>query len=210
MKSKQTIFGPETLVAPNSRTNINQLYNMITLSSEIHGHWGLGNFMLEPVDEATNSYEQNLRFKWVPQRRSSGSINLLTNPNSLLDVLEAEPEMLFNCRTGTRIDDGCMISVTTRDPISYPLPDRDLLRLQCNLIMVMRMAGRAGSDTLESYDSDSEVPSIATADVSRRNSSTDLSTQISSDRVSALAEDFKPFSVQNGAFKRSHMRSYQA
>lgn len=95
MKLKQTIFGPETLVAPNSRTNINQLYNMITLSSEIHGHWGLGNFMLEPVDEATNSYEQNLRFKWVPQRRSSGSINLLTNPNSLLDVLEAEPEMLF-------------------------------------------------------------------------------------------------------------------
>lgn len=40
--------------------------------------------------------------------------------------------MLFNCRTGTKIDDSCIISVTTRDPISYPLPDRDLLRLQFN------------------------------------------------------------------------------
>lgn len=84
--------------------------------------------------------------------------------------------MLFNCRTGTKIDDSCIISVTTRDPISYPLPDRDLLRLQCNLIMVMRMAGRAGHDTLETYDSDSEVPSIATGNVSRGNSSTFSST----------------------------------
>lgn len=71
---------------------------MITLSPEIHGHWGLGNFMLEPVIEAMNSYEQNLRFEWVPQRRSPGSIHLLTNSNGLLDVLEVEPEMLFNCR----------------------------------------------------------------------------------------------------------------
>lgn len=75
MKLKQTIFGPETLVAPNSRTNINQLHNMIMLSPEIHGHWGLGDFMLGPVEEAMNSYEQSLRFKWVPQWRSSGSIN---------------------------------------------------------------------------------------------------------------------------------------
>lgn len=70
---------------------------MITLSPEIHGHWGLGNFMLEPVEEAMNSYEQNLRFKWVPQRRSSGSIHLLSNSNGL-DVMEVEPEMLINCR----------------------------------------------------------------------------------------------------------------
>ena len=64
--------------------------------------------MLEPVEEAMNSYEQNLRFKWVPQRRSSGSINLLTNPKGLLDVMEVEPKMRFNCETGTRIDDYCL------------------------------------------------------------------------------------------------------
>lgn len=70
MKLRQTVFGPETLVVPNSRTNINLLYNMITLSPEIHGHWGLGYFMLEPVDETMNSFELNLRIKSVPHRRA--------------------------------------------------------------------------------------------------------------------------------------------
>lgn len=123
-----------------------------------------------------------------------GQHKLLTNPNGLLDVMEVEPEMLFNCRTRTRIDDGCIISVTTRDPISYPLPDRDLLRLQCNLIMVMRMAGRAGGDTLETYDSDSELPSIATADGSRRDSSPDLSTKVNLDQVIPASEPSRKIS----------------
>ena len=137
--------------------------------------------MLEPVDEPMNPYRQNLRFKWVPPRRSSDNINLLTDPNSLDVVTEEEP--IFN-RTGARLGSGSIISVTTHDPENFPLPDRDLLSLQCLLIMVLRMAGRAGGDILETYDSDSEVlSSIATPVISRRNSSAHLSIQIDSDRV---------------------------
>ena len=99
------------------------------------------------------------------------TINLLTNANSLDDVTEAQPKLPFNSGTGTRIDNGCLISVTTKNPTIYPLPDGDLLRLQCNLIKVMRMAGRAGGDILKTYDSDSEIRSIATADIIQRNSS---------------------------------------
>ncbi len=185
MKLKQTIFGSENLIVPNSRTYINQLFNMITLSPDIHALWGMGNFMLEPIDEPMNSYQQNLRLQWVPKQRSSGNINLLTDPISLHDVTEAPPILPYNLRTGTRIESGSIISVTTHDPENYPLPDRDLLRLQCNLIMVLRMACRAGGDILETYDSDSEseVPSIATAVISRRNSSAHSSTQVHSDRV---------------------------
>lgn len=170
MKLKQTIFGSEPFMGPNSRTYINQLYNMVTLSPDIHTLWGMGMFMLEPVDEPMNSCQQNLRLQWVPPRRSSGNINLLTNPNSLNDVTEEDLILPCNLRTGTRLESGSIISVTTHDPENYPLPDRDLLRLQCNLIMVLRMAGRAGGDILETYDSDSEVSSISTAIISRRNS----------------------------------------
>lgn len=183
MKLKQTIFGSENLIVPNSRTYINQLFNMITLSPDIHALWVMGKFMLEPIDEPMNPYQQNLRLQWVPKQRSSGNINLLTNPISLHDVTEAQPILPYNLRTGTRIESGRIISVTTQDPEKYPLPDRDLLRLQCNLIMVLRMAGRAGGDTLETYDSGLELPSIATAGSSRRNSSAHSSTQVHSDRV---------------------------
>lgn len=183
MKLKQTIFGSENLIVPNSRTYINQLFNMITLFPDIHALWGMGKFMLEPVDEPVSSYQQNLRLQWMPPRRSSGKISLLTNPNSLHDVTEAQSILPYNLRTGTRIGNGSIISVTTHDPENYPLPDRDLLRLRCNLIMVLRMAGRAGGDILETYDSYSEVPSIATAVISRRNSSAHSSTQVHSNRV---------------------------
>ncbi|MCJ1347323.1 hypothetical protein MMC31_005546 [Peltigera leucophlebia] len=197
MKLKQTIFGSGPFT-PNSRTYINQHFNMITLSPELHALWGIGKFMLEPVDEPVNSYQQNLRLQWVPPRRSSGNINLLTNPNSLDDVTVGQRTLPYNLRTGTRLESGSIISITTHDPENYPLPDRDLLRLQCNLIMVLRMAGRTGGDILEGYDSDSEVSSIATAIPSRRNSSAHSSTQIHSDRVTP-----KPFrKISNSLFPK--------
>ena len=151
MKLKQKIFGSATFQGPNSRTYINQPFNMITLAPHIHVMWGRGEFMLEPVDEPMNPYRQNLRFKCVLPRRSSEKINLLTDPNSLDVVTEEEP--IFN-RTGARLGSGSIISFTTHDPENFPLPDRNLLSLQCLLIMVLRMAGRAGGDILETYDSD--------------------------------------------------------
>ena len=187
MKLKQTIFGSETLINPNSRTCINQLCNMITLSPEIHTLWGMGRFILEPVDEPMNPYKQNLRLQWVPPRRSSGNIPLLTDPKSL-DETEAKLTLPRNHITGTKVDSGSIISVTTEDPLQYPLPDRDLLRLQCNLIRVMRMAGRAGGDLLETYDSDSEVPSIAATDICQRQSSAHSSTLVVSDRATPATE----------------------
>ena len=78
---------------------------------------------------------------------------------------------------------GASFQSQLHDSENYPLPDRDLLRLQCNLIMVLRMAGRAGGDILETYDSDSEVSSMDTAIISQMNSSAHSSTQIHSDRV---------------------------
>lgn len=61
--------------------------------------------------------------------------------------------------------------------------------------MVMRMAGRAGGDTLGTYDSDSEVSSIAIEGLSRRNSSAHSSTQVDSDRVTLASEPSRKISV---------------
>ncbi len=53
-------------------------------------------------------------------------------------------------------------SVITRDPINHPLPDQDILRWQCNLIMAMWMAVRTGSVIFETHGSDPEVPLVVT------------------------------------------------
>lgn len=153
---------------------------------------------------------------------------MLASPNSLHDVTEAQPRQLYNLRTGTGIESGSIISVTTHDPGSYPLPDRDPLRLQCNLIIVLRMAGRAGHDILKTYDSDSEVSSITTAVISQRNSSAHSADQVHSDGVIPTSassrkipgpfspkllrpnepQEFNIFSLKIKEFQRSHARNY--
>lgn len=57
--------------------------------------------------------------------------------------------------------DGHIVTFTNNDPINAPVPHRDLLVLQCLLIPVLRMAGRAGEDMLETFDSDDEISLLA-------------------------------------------------
>ena len=47
------------------------------------------------------------------------------------------------------------------DPVNVPLPYRDLLMPQSFLIRLLRMAGRAGKDMLETFDTDDEVSLLA-------------------------------------------------
>lgn len=71
---------------PFLATYIIQLFNMITLSPDIPALWGgggMGRFIFELVDEPMKPYHQDLSLQWVPPRRSSGNMNLLTNSNSL-------------------------------------------------------------------------------------------------------------------------------
>lgn len=110
------IFGDPNIVSHYSKTLINRLYNMITLSPNLHARWGLGHFSLEPLTAESTA----LRLQWTPNYQPT---------------------------------DG----VTTVDPIRTPLPSLELLNLQCHLSRVLRMAGRAGGDMLETIESDSDI-----------------------------------------------------
>lgn len=58
-------FGDPNLIHPESKNLLNRLYNMITLSPDLHALWGLGEFILEPLMAEGTTFELKLRFQWI-------------------------------------------------------------------------------------------------------------------------------------------------
>lgn len=75
---------------------------------------------------------------------------------------------LVNLETLLPIMDGHIVTITTNDPINAPLPHRDLLMLQCFFIRVLRMAGRADEDMLETFDSDDELTTSSAGSIEQQ------------------------------------------
>jgi hypothetical protein len=161
----KVIFGDPSIVLPESKTFINGLYNMITLSRDSHGFWGGGYFILEPLDEASSQYELKARFEWIPQRSGTGGVKVDTNP-ATFETLPFGAVILTDAVARTFVENGHTITFRTNDPVNAPLPDRDLLMLQGFLIRVLRLAGRAGDDMLGTVESDDGV-SVAAGDITQ-------------------------------------------
>ncbi|KAI9858312.1 MAG: hypothetical protein M1813_007587 [Trichoglossum hirsutum] len=163
----KVIFGDPSIVLPESKTFINGLYNMITLSRDSHGFWGGGYFILEPLDEASSQYELKARFEWIPQRSGTGGVKVDTNP-ATFETLPFGAVILTDAVARTFVEDGHTITFRTNDPVNAPLPDRDLLMLQGFLIRVLRLAGRAGDDMLGTVESDDGVSVDGSYDIDAR------------------------------------------
>ena len=157
----QLIFGSRDIMS-NSKTQINALQNMITLSPDAHSSWGLGLFTLEPLEAETNSYGLRARFQWEPQKSESPKeLGIAADPTSIELIPLTSGTRLVDLETLLPIMDGHIVTFTTNDPINVPVPHRDLLMLQCFLIRVLRMAGRAVEDMLETFGTDDEVSLLA-------------------------------------------------
>ena len=155
---QQLIFGQRDTTFSLSKTQINALHNMITLSPEVHTGWARGRFTLEPLEEEDNPYSLRAMFRWTPQKSESPKeLGIATDPTSIELVPPTDDTPFFHVKTYLPITDGHIVTFTTNDPINAPIPHRDLLMLQCFLIRVLRMAGRAGEDMLETFDTDDEV-----------------------------------------------------
>lgn len=156
------IFGDPNLVTPYSKTLINRLYNMITLSPDLHARWGLGYFTLESLKAESTTFELKIRFQWTPNHQATDGVTMDTLPSSL----ESPPKLklLMNEDTGELIHDGYIVTLRTVDPVKTPLPSLELLNLQCHLVRVLRMAVRAGGDMLETIESDFDISSVATSE----------------------------------------------
>ncbi|KAH0562852.1 hypothetical protein GP486_002525 [Trichoglossum hirsutum] len=168
------IFGPPTDPPdPNARTLVNQLYNVITISAQAHMFWGHGYFVLEPhpEDNPQDTLTQRAVFYWVYPHPSSrvapGEFTPIPLTAELPPVTDIEPDeevSLFfrDDMTGQPrfVESGHIVTFRTDDPVLKPLPSRELLWLQCTLVRILRMAGRAGWDMQEMNYSERDVDSI--------------------------------------------------
>ncbi|KAH0556327.1 hypothetical protein GP486_005746, partial [Trichoglossum hirsutum] len=165
------VFGtPTDPPSDKTHTLINRLYNVITLSSQAHTYWGQGYFVLEPHPDNNpeNQYEQQAVFYWVHPNGSSRVSPGIYTPILLTAKLpELSPTnenislfFIDDTRQPQFVKDGHLITFRTDNPDSRPLPSMELLWLQCTLVRVLRMAGRAGWDALEMNYSDTDVDSV--------------------------------------------------
>lgn len=167
-KLQQLIFGSPGTTLPTSKTLINSLYNMLTLSADTHSYWALGTFILEPLEEQSDSHELRARVRYMPRHfENPKELEIYVDPANIEMMPLENSDRLIDCVTMSPIMDGHIITFKTSDPVNSPLPNRDLLMLHCLLIRVLRMAGRGGQDMLETFDSDDDISSIAaSSDVS--------------------------------------------
>lgn len=164
-KLQQLIFGNPGITLPTSKTLINSLYNMFTLSADTHIYWALGTFILEPLEEQSDSKELRARIRYMPRHfENPKELGIEVDPANIEIMPPEDSDRLVDFVTMSPIMDGHIITFRTNDPVNAPLPSRDLLMLQCLLISVLRMAGRGGQDMLETFDSDDEISSIAASD----------------------------------------------
>ncbi|KAI9769014.1 MAG: hypothetical protein M1839_003844 [Geoglossum umbratile] len=175
---RDLIFGRPTgdnSADSTSKTFINKLYNVITLAPNAHDLWAEGTFVLEPHPDDDSNDQHNLRavFYWIRPHESTHiapGIYPLININSPLPPIS--PTLCQGPGSGyiglsngrvyppSPIEDGHIVSFSTNDLITSPLPSRQLLYLQAALIRVLRMAGRAGWDVREMNESERDVDSV--------------------------------------------------
>ncbi|KAL5357082.1 hypothetical protein BJX96DRAFT_172203 [Aspergillus floccosus] len=135
-KWRKHIFGPD-----GSEVTV----NLLCLSQTVHGLWGKGRFALEPVELSEDKTSLTTRFWWLPLRTYSRKKLCLSVAPFLPSDLDAGPfnVKLWDCVTEERIRSGHLLTMTTADPESMPLPAFGLLQMQWSLNRVAAMSGAA-------------------------------------------------------------------
>jgi hypothetical protein len=87
-------------------------------------------------------------------RRKYSDVDLLTPPLSFEGLESGSHIKLFHLPTNRQICSGDTISITTKDPETWPLPDYGLLELQWILHRVAAMSGAV--EIYDDFDNDDD------------------------------------------------------
>ncbi|RAL04463.1 HNH endonuclease signature motif containing protein [Aspergillus ibericus CBS 121593] len=140
-KWKESIIHSEDIdIPPNSEAP----QNVLCLSTIVHVLWASARLAFEPVKLSEDQTSLTMRFWWLPLRTFSKHVDLRVAP-FLPSDLRASPlnAKLWNRETDEPIYSGHLMTLTTRDPESMPLPSFDLLQMQWTLNRIAALAGAA-------------------------------------------------------------------
>lgn len=129
--------------------------NLLTFNTLAHDLWGLARFGLEPVEVSEDRKTLTVRFWWLP--RHSPRIVRMSDRPSLPSDLESGPgkSLMADCERETFIRSGHLITMTTEDPETMPLPSLELLGMHWVLARVAALAGAAEATDVE-FDEESD------------------------------------------------------
>jgi hypothetical protein len=173
-KEKVAAWEAELFPAGIYEFGIERVYNLISLSPEVHRMWSRGAFALKPISESDDKMILEVQFFWQKkQTDTQQTMSLLTTPFStegLDQNVGAFDRGAWLSRYGTRrIKSGDYFKLQTDDPETKPLPSFQLLELQWFLQRIQGMAGAADIDWPPYLDSgpdyaDEEVPDLTLDD----------------------------------------------
>ena len=114
------------------------------LSPDAYTYWTKAYFALQPIELSDDKKRLDVKFHWMLRRsRYSHNVDILTPPSPLEDLDGGSDIKLFHFPTDQRIRSGDMISLTTDDPVTRPLPHYGLLEMQWIMQRVTAMSGAA-------------------------------------------------------------------
>jgi HNH endonuclease len=165
--SKEKVATWEAKVFPEgiSEAGVERVYNLITLSVDVHRMWCRGAFALKPVSKSDDKKILEVQFFWQRRQSEPQTISLTTTPFSTDGLDHGDNKTsIFRQDNGQRIKSGDYFTIKTDDPDQKPLPSFQLLELQWFLQRIQGMAGPADVDwpslSESGWDSDEGIPNL--------------------------------------------------
>ncbi|OJD17960.1 hypothetical protein AJ78_01991 [Emergomyces pasteurianus Ep9510] len=148
--------------------------NFLLFAPTVHACWDEQLFALQPLSMSTDKKTLTVKFFWLcPTGLDSLRLSTTALPEDPTQEFTVEPPSfpanlsqggrkcgyaerpnlrIYNCQTNELISSGQVITLTTEDAESMPLPDFKLLELQWKLHRVLALAAVAGYFGDEDYD----------------------------------------------------------
>jgi hypothetical protein len=142
-----------------SRTEV--VENLIVLRRDLHAVWGSGWMAIKPIDWSPTVLK--LEVHWIRNRRPASKTSSRPPPVDLLQVpslvIPSNEEDGFDYRdvtTKKQTVSGDVVTMTTDDPVTRPLPSWDLLQMQWVLQRLSAISGAADPQDNWSDDDSSD------------------------------------------------------
>lgn len=128
-------------------------FNMLCLNPLAKALWDIGAFALKPISISEDKKILTMQFFWQAEREQGMTeIDLLAAPLSTRYLDGA-----YGCwlaHGDERMKSGHIVTMSTNDPIAFPLPSLELLEIQWFCRRVLAMAGPSQGDEWLDEESD--------------------------------------------------------
>lgn len=142
---------------------LDHCFNLICLDNTIHAMWGDGFLAFRPLDYHDEMRKLDIQLFWQPNQghKLKDKIPITKRPISSDGLARSSrsdgvlSSRIFTGDEGEFAKSGHIFTLKTHDPITHPLPSKELLEMQWHLSRVVSLSGAAGDADFE-VDSDGD------------------------------------------------------